>query len=75
MGMRGKDLRVVGKPSAELNCVLLDSPIPPKPQSSPDGTVSIVSRFIALRTSKPHRGLDVCAVKSGMTGEVGNDEK
>ena len=29
MGMRKKDLRVVGKPSAEGPYVLLDSPIPP----------------------------------------------
>ena len=76
MGMRKKELRVVGKPSADKNCELLDSPIPPKPQSSSDETDLIVPRFIALRTPKNPTGvLDVCAVRENDDREVcGNDE-
>ena len=66
MGMRKKDLRVVGKPLAELNCVLPDPPIPPKPQSSPEAPVSIVSRFIALRDRTVHRTDSVLRSRSGM---------
>ena len=77
MGMRKKELRVVGKPSAEKQYMLLDSPIPPKPQSSSDETDLIVPRFIALRTPKNPTGvLDVCAVRGNDDREVcGNDIK
>lgn len=50
-------------PPAGRNWGLLDSPIPPKPQSSSDETDSIVPRFIALRTPNPTGVLDVCAVR------------
>ena len=42
---------------------LMDSPIPPKPQSSTDGTVSIVPRFIALREKTIARIVFSCAVR------------